>query len=452
MTSYRLAAFAAYFAFGLSVTVQAEPLDEIVVTGDSRERTLADVPASVAIIDTATSEDAAVTHFEELSTLVPNLNWSGGTNRARYFQLRGIGERSQYEGAPNPSVGVIIDDIDFSGFGGIASTWDLAGVEVLLGPQPTRYGANALAGLIVMRSAAPTETFDARARVSVGGDGLRSVALALGGPISETLGYRLSAQQFESNGFRDNGFSGLDDTNGRDEDFARLRLAWQPTDATRIDVTTLLVDQDNGYDAFALDNGFTTFSDRPGRDAQRSVAFSARASHERDALWTLTSVTGVASSDIDFGFDADWGNQSYWFDFFAPPADAPFAPDYDFTSRRLRERDTVNQEFRLQSGEGSRLFSDTTDWLLGIYALRLDENLLSTDEGVFTDGTFAPSASESLLTSDYRATNAAAFAQLDTQFANGRALSVGLRAERRDPFHCVCGVFSGRAVGADQWL
>ena len=138
MTSYRLAAFAAHLALGLPVPVQAEPLDEIVVTGDSRERTLADVPASVAIIDTATSEDAAVTHFEELSTLVPNLNWSGGTNRARYFQLRGIGERSQYEGAPNPSVGVIIDDIDFSGFGGIASTWDLAGVEVLLGPQPTR--------------------------------------------------------------------------------------------------------------------------------------------------------------------------------------------------------------------------------------------------------------------------------------------------------------------------
>ena len=84
--------------------------------------------------------------------LVPNLNWSGGTSRPRYFQLRGIGELEQYQGAPNPSVGFLIDDIDFSGVGMPATLFDVEQVEVLRGPQGTRYGANALAGLIKIKT------------------------------------------------------------------------------------------------------------------------------------------------------------------------------------------------------------------------------------------------------------------------------------------------------------
>ena len=59
-------------------------------------------------------------HFEEAIRSMPNLNLSGEGSRARYFQLRGVGELEQYDGAPNPSIGFIVDDIDFSGLGSIA--------------------------------------------------------------------------------------------------------------------------------------------------------------------------------------------------------------------------------------------------------------------------------------------------------------------------------------------
>ena len=57
------------------------------------------------------------THFDDVIRTVHNLNYSGGTSRQRFFQIRGIGERSQYagEGGPIYYVGTVIDDIDVSG-------------------------------------------------------------------------------------------------------------------------------------------------------------------------------------------------------------------------------------------------------------------------------------------------------------------------------------------------
>ena len=90
-------------------------LDEVVVTAELRDRNLQDLPASATVLDSHTLETAGVQHFQDVLSLVPNLNWSAGTSRPRFFQLRGIGELSQWQGAPNPSVGFLIDGIDFSG-------------------------------------------------------------------------------------------------------------------------------------------------------------------------------------------------------------------------------------------------------------------------------------------------------------------------------------------------
>ena len=125
-----------------------DTIDEIVVTADFRGRTTSELPASVTVLNAEQIKALAVQHFEEIINTVPNLNWSGDGNRARYFQIRGVGELEQYQGAPNPSVGFLIDDIDFSGIGSVATLFDMQQIEVLRGPQGSRYGANALAGII----------------------------------------------------------------------------------------------------------------------------------------------------------------------------------------------------------------------------------------------------------------------------------------------------------------
>ena len=151
--------FVVFCLFFPAASLAQQVLEEIIVTADFRERAASELPASISVLDQQTVREAAVQHFEELIQLVPNLNWSGDGHRARYLQIRGVGELEQYEGAPNPSVGFLIDDIDFSGIGTVATLFDIQQVEILRGPQGSRYGANALGGLVYMRSVAPSEEF-----------------------------------------------------------------------------------------------------------------------------------------------------------------------------------------------------------------------------------------------------------------------------------------------------
>ena len=154
---FTAAALTVFATLSHSAETENAALDEIIVTADFRERPAQEFPASVSVLGADFIEQTATQHFEELIDVIPNLNWSGDGHRARYFQIRGVGELEQYQGAPNPSVGFLIDDMDFSGIGSVATLFDVESVEVLRGSQGSRYGANALGGLIYVRSATSSE-------------------------------------------------------------------------------------------------------------------------------------------------------------------------------------------------------------------------------------------------------------------------------------------------------
>ncbi len=395
------------------------PIDEIIVTADFRAATARELPLSVTVFDADTLRTASVQHWEEMVAHVPNLNLSGEGSRARYFQLRGIGELEQYDGAPNPSVGFVIDDIDFSALGAAATLFDVDRIEVLRGPQGTRYGANALGGLIYMRSAAPTDEFSTRFEVTAGNDGTRALGAAVGGPASNNLAYRLSVHQYESDGFRHNAWLDRSDTYNRDELTSRAKLAWMPSDRVSVDVTGVYIDVDNGYDAWAIDNSFTTQSDQPGRDAQTSTAGSVRVTADLDDF-QLVSITGAARSEVVFSFDADWGNAALW---------DPFV--YDYFSETLRERRTLNQEVRLVSGDGA-IAGGRGQWLIGAYLLQLDESNDQRMAGIYVDGDWCDPCELDLHTlSEYDARNTALFGQFEVALSDRIDLTAGLRAERR---------------------
>ncbi len=398
----------------------AEPgdLGEVVVTSTLRAASVLDVPASVSVLDGESLRGAGQQHFEDVLAEVPDLNWAGDTARPRYFQIRGIGELAQYQGAPNPSIGLVIDDIDFSGLGSAATLFDLDRVEVLRGPQGARYGANALGGLIFMSSATPTPQFEGRAELGAGNYDSRSYGLVLSGPVdaldSEA---RLAVQRFTSDGYYRNAYLKRDDTAGFDELTVRGRWRFAPSDRLRVDLVLMHVQIDDGYDDFAIDNSRTTQSDQPGVDAQHSTAASAHVDFSADDALRVTAIAGYADSPIKYSYDGDWGNPGLW---------APYV--YQSSEVQERRRTTRNVEVRV-SGEPATGRS----WLVGVYGLALRESLNDTINNLYQDPTsgYLPPLSVSTTTSAFESRSTALFAAVDQDLGRDLHLQAGARGERR---------------------
>jgi outer membrane receptor protein involved in Fe transport len=392
-------------------------LDEVVVTAELRDRELRNLPASVTVLDARTLEIAGVQHLQDVLALVPNLNWSAGTSRPRFFQLRGIGELEQWQGAPNPSVGFLIDGVDFSGVGMPATLSDVERIEVLRGPQGTAYGANALAGLIAINTRNPAREHELNANATVGDYGTYGANAVLGGPVGQgESAWRLVAGNYRSDGFRRNAYLDRDDTNGYDETSARFKLHTQPSDTLRADFTAMWVDLDNGYDAFALDNSRTTLSDKPGQDTQLARALAMRLDYTGARAFDLVSRTNVGTSRSVYSFDGDWGNDAAW------GVNAPF----DYFQRFDRERRTLSEDLRIISRANVDRGASFS-WLAGVYALNTDEEARQHD--VVHDGAFDGDA---LRTSEYSATNLAAYGELEWRLGEATVLSTGARVERRN--------------------
>ncbi|MFT3904715.1 MAG: TonB-dependent receptor [Steroidobacteraceae bacterium] len=401
----------------------AESLEEIIVSATLRATPVVELPQSVTVLQKSELEAAGVQHLADVLGLVPDLGAAGGTSRPRYYQLRGIGEQEQYQGAPNPSVGFLIDDIDFSGAGMPATLFDVSQVEVLRGPQGSAYGANALAGLISVHSADPGADFNGRAEATLGDYDTRAAALALGDRSADgDIGWRVSAQQYRSDGYRHNAYLHRDDTNGYDEGVLRGKLLWKPGDVWQWQLSALHADIDDGYDAWSLDGSRTTLSDQPGRDAQFSNGAALKGNAQL-GFGMLTTTTSAARSKIVFSYDGDWANDSYW----ASRPDC--APDpsqcvpYDYFSITHRTRRTLAEDLRL-AGDGAHTLPGGWRWLAGVYALRFDEDL---DQHDYYNG-----ALYTYLQSAYRATSLATYGQLDKTLAPGLELSAGARVEQRD--------------------
>ena len=414
-----------FFSFSLPVSAgdpNTDPqLDEIVVTATLRRAPAIDVPASVTVLDRQTLRDAGRTNFEDVLGLIPNLNWAGDTSLPRYFQLRGIGELEQYQGAPNPSVGFLIDDIDFSGLGTAGTLYDIDQIDVLRGPQPTRYGANALAGLIYLRGAEPTDTFYGRVDLDGGDYNSKSEGAVISGPIdSLDSGFRLAAQHYYTDGYYHNLYLNRDDTNRQDEYTFRAKWIFKPSDRLHIELTTLQVNIDNGYDAYAIDNSRNTESDQPGVDSQHSTGVSIRAHYLPSDNIGFTAIATYAKSVIKYSYDGDWGNPVLW---------APDAAVYQYSEIQNRDRTTKTLELRFGT-ESSQGFG----WLVGIYGNQLDESLIDLSLGNYQPLGLPPDPandqSNSIINSGYRARNGALFGELDGDLAADLRWSVGLRGER----------------------
>ena len=366
---------------------------EIIVEGGLAEETLREAAASITVMDRNSLQRANGHHFQNLTSVVPNLNWSGGTSRPRYFQIRGMGENSHFVGEkpPNYLVGFVLDGVDLSGLGTAGVLFDLDRVEVFKGPQSTIFGPNAMAGLISLQSTDPLPFPSHGVTVSRGNDDLLHAAATVNVPLNEKLAIRAGYHEARSNGFRSNMFLDREDSNRRWENFARAKVSYTLDSGLQLLGTLFRANLNNGYDAWSHDNNeeLITHSDNPGKDHQETTAFSFKGEAPLEGLGLdIVSITAYSETDLEYSFDGDWGNdEEYW-------RGEPYNLDperdgwtNDFFDRTLRERSTFTQEVRLlkstPGGNGKAIAGayfkvleesdDATSWVFGS-SIPIDHN------------------------------------------------------------------------------
>ena len=401
----------------VSLSICAEEVEEIIIKADWREAPITDGDTSTFVLSGNEIKAQPIKHFENLSYLVPNLNFAASDSRARYFQIRGIGERSGYLGTPNSSVGFLIDDVDYSGQGGIATLFDVDQVEVIRGPQASRIGANALAGLIYIKTKEPTEEFEASSEINLGSYNTQSAGIALSGPVTKNkdVKFRFVVRQDQSDGFRKNLFLNKSDTSSKDESTLRLKIDFELSETSNSKLLLSSVDMDDPADIWTIDNSLNTLSDRPGMDSQKTDTLGYKYFKKFDQF-ELQSFTSATDTFVVFSYDADWGNSE---------SHAPYT--YDYFSETLRDRQSFNQEFRLVSNSNNLPFS----WVLGTTFLSLDETNDRQDDGIYGDPSdpFGPYESLTISSSDYSSNNLSFFGNIDYELAKDLVISLGVRAE-----------------------
>ena len=399
----------------LSTNIAAtELIEEVIVTSDFRDASLLDTAASVTIFDDLTIKNRQAKHLEQLLNLAPNVNFSSGASRGRFIQIRGIGERSQFIEPLNPSVGILVDGIDFTGIAGAATTMDIKQVEILRGPQGTLYGANALAGLINLTSNQPSEITQGSVSLGAGSHGTKSVSGALGGSLNNAMNYRVAAQSHTSDGYITNDFLKRDDTDNIDELSLRAIIDWRASDDLSLKLTLFKVDADNGYDAFSLDNTRNTLSDKPGHDRQESTAFAVQSNWQANEQFDVVSLISFADSDLEYGYDEDWAFPAIC------AGQECDGEEYNAEDKYLRDRDNSTLDVKLVSKQSVNFLGKNAHWVLGVYAREQDEQLLR--QYTYNAGDFS---------SSFDTENRAIYGQLDTDITSNVSLVTGLRLEGR---------------------
>ena len=402
----------------VTLFVQSEMINEIVVTGDWRETSLSDAGASLALIRDELIEKKQLKHFEDVTYLVPNLNFAASDSRPRYFQIRGIGERSGYEGTPNSSVGFLIDDIDFSGQGGIASTFDIEQIEIYRGPQGSRMGANALAGMVYIKTKDPKDFFQLQGGLTFGDFGRKDIKALINIPFTENIQSRLAINKEDSDGFRKNLFLNSKDTSKKDETSIRFKTNWQVSESSFLNLVFFSNDFDDPSDIWTIDGSLNTLSDRPGMDSQDSDALGLKYQVE-NSLSKFQILFSETDTDVIFSFDADWGN---------PQSHFPYV--YDYFSETLRNRQTSSLEFRFLS-KPQTARAGNIEWVFGYSIFEIDESNTKNDDGAYGDSSDSSDIfrSESTFTSDYSSESKSLFGNLDYLFTDKIKFSLGVRWE-----------------------
>lgn len=220
----------------LALPVSAQSLlEEVVVTATKREESLQDVSIAVTALPDTILDQAKIVNSEDIVALVPSLNLQKGMNpRSSSFNIRGIGTQS-FSTAAEPSVSAVLDGVVMGRSGqAFNQLLDIQRVEVLRGPQGTLFGKNASGGVVHVITKGPSEDAEGEVRASFIERGEYQLGATASGPVTDTMGVRVTAFGSHVDGWIDNVFNG-EARNESDDWSVRGKARWQINDEMVLD-------------------------------------------------------------------------------------------------------------------------------------------------------------------------------------------------------------------------
>jgi iron complex outermembrane receptor protein len=169
--------------------------DVITITARKRVETLIDAPVTVTAVGATELKLRGISNVDSLARIVPGLISGEGGGAGGIVTIRGI------SGADNNPFGdqAVSFNIDGVGIGRAhvrrMSEFDVQQIEVLKGPQALFFGKNSPAGIISVRTADPTDHFEAQihAGYEIYARELRTEGY-ISGPLGSGFGFRAAGQ------------------------------------------------------------------------------------------------------------------------------------------------------------------------------------------------------------------------------------------------------------------
>jgi iron complex outermembrane receptor protein len=356
-------------------------IERIFVTASKRQTGLQQTPIAVTVTSGETIEQAKVLDIGDLQVLVPTLRVtplqrSTNTN----FAIRGFGNGTNNTGI-EPSVGIFIDGVYRSRAAAqIGDLPRLQQVEVLSGPQSTLFGKNASAGVISVRTEAPSYDFEGKVEAGIGNYNQRQLRGYISNGITDELAFSLSGGINTRDGYTDS-LVGLDKINDRDRWNLRGQMLYEPME----DVKFRLIADYSEIDEICC----TTAGFENGPTALAIQALGGIVTDDADPFSFESALNAsphdtVEDGGISLQADIDFDDFAFTSITAFRNNESDYINDVDFTSLDiLRETaatkiETFTQEFRLTSNGDNKL-----DWMIG--GFYFDEKVTTGDDLIYGD-------------------------------------------------------------------
>ncbi len=388
-------------------------LDTIVVTGEKLGRSLAETTTSVSVVTAEELRASSDASTKDIVTQFANVVSAVGD---REIAIRGVPQGGI--GGEGETISVYLDGVALptraASFSGPLSAWDLEQVEVLRGAQSTTQGRNSLAGSVVLRSRTPTPYWDARLRAGAMSRDGHDYAIAGGGPLTDTLRFRVSAQDRYDNGDVVNTTRNEDDAQREDRRQFGARVLWMPETLSGYSAQYGYTRAKNQFGDPLHDSSGgrrTETSNVRGNEDDTATQHTLEQRYAFGEAWRVDAISGLGEFDNLYTIDFDRS-----------------ASDGGYSDNTSDER-IFSQELRVRYA-GERLKA-----VAGIYYADTDEATGTVGHDVAAAGGLA--LMNGTINSNAALRTQALFAEADWDFTAHWRLTLGLRynqerSERHD--------------------